>query len=150
MSTRARIGIQLEDGTIRSIYCHHDGYKEGVGETLKKFYNTPEKVKGLMDLGDISSLGETYDMKMSKTDWHRFDLPKDLYEKFAESFGDGKYTVTYKDRGEKGVTARIDRSFVEFEDNIGKCGEEFTYLYTTDFNGVYHWEVAETPYFKEF
>lgn len=117
MSTRARIGIQLESGTIRSVYCHHDGYLDGVGETLKKHYNKPELVRKLVNLGDFSSLRET----IEETEKTCYDEPY-----------------------------RTDKTFVEFEDNIGRCGEEFTYLYTTEFSGVYHWEVAETPYFKEF
>lgn len=58
MSTNCRIGIENKDGTITSIYCHHDGYMEGgVGERLVVHYTDEAKVKKLMELGDISSLG---------------------------------------------------------------------------------------------
>ena len=40
MSTRCRIGIENKNGTITSIYCHHDGYLEGVGEILVNHYKT--------------------------------------------------------------------------------------------------------------
>ena len=57
MSTRARIGILNKDGTVESIYCHHDGYLiGGVGEMLYMHYNTEEKVRELMKLGDMSAL----------------------------------------------------------------------------------------------
>lgn len=57
MSTRCRIGILNKDGTVESIYCHHDGYLiGGVGEMLYMHYNTEEKVRELMKLGDMSSL----------------------------------------------------------------------------------------------
>jgi hypothetical protein len=56
MSTRSRIGIQNADGTIRSIYCHFDGYFDGVGGTLLDSYTDPAKVEALIALGDLSSL----------------------------------------------------------------------------------------------
>lgn len=30
MSTRSRIGIEMPDGKIKSIYCHWDGERNGV------------------------------------------------------------------------------------------------------------------------
>ena len=59
MSTRSLIAIENLDGTCRSIYCHHDGYPDGVGYVLREFYNTPEAIEALQELGDLSSLGET-------------------------------------------------------------------------------------------
>ena len=49
MSTRCRIGIENKDGTITSIYCHHDGYLEGVGEILVNHYKNEEKIRKLME-----------------------------------------------------------------------------------------------------
>lgn len=31
MSTHVAIGIRLNDGRIKAIYCHFDGYPAGVG-----------------------------------------------------------------------------------------------------------------------
>ena len=59
MSTRSRIGIKENDGTIRSVYCHFDGYPGGVGRKLVNYYDDPDLASELIDLGDISSLGET-------------------------------------------------------------------------------------------
>ena len=59
METRCRIGLKLNDGTVKSIYCHHDGYFEGVGRTLRSDYTDHDKVEALINLGSISSLGET-------------------------------------------------------------------------------------------
>jgi hypothetical protein len=56
MSTRSRIAIENQDGSVTSIYCHFDGYPEGVGETLVVHYTDPEKVKELIALGDLSYL----------------------------------------------------------------------------------------------
>lgn len=57
MATRSKIAMEMEDGTVRSIYCHWDGYPEHVGKILMEFYSNPDKVKDLIELGSISSLG---------------------------------------------------------------------------------------------
>ena len=54
MATRSRIAIENTDGTVTSIYCHWDGYPEGLGDTLLGHYTDPEKVKALIALGSIS------------------------------------------------------------------------------------------------
>jgi hypothetical protein len=56
MATRSLIGIKLGD-YIKTIYCHWDGYPEGVGQTLVDHYSTPAAITELMELGDVSSLG---------------------------------------------------------------------------------------------
>jgi hypothetical protein len=56
MSTRCYIGIENKDKTVSAIYCHHDGYPNGVGEMLKKHYWFEDSVKKLVALGGISSL----------------------------------------------------------------------------------------------
>ena len=58
MATRSLIGIKMSD-VVKTIYCHWDGYPSGVGQTLVNNYNTPEIVDELIELGDLSSLGET-------------------------------------------------------------------------------------------
>jgi len=34
MATRSNIAIENQDGTVSAIYCHFDGYIDGVGEIL--------------------------------------------------------------------------------------------------------------------
>ena len=58
MATRSRIAIENQDGTVQSIYCHWDGYVSGVGKTLFNHYDR-EKLKSLIELGDISVLKES-------------------------------------------------------------------------------------------
>ena len=55
MGTRSRIGIQLSDDSILSVYHHWDGYPEWLGRILKTHYNTKEKVSELIDGGDMST-----------------------------------------------------------------------------------------------
>ena len=59
MATRSTIAIQEKDLTIRAIYCHWDGYPEGVGATLAEHYNSTEKAEALIKLGGFSALYET-------------------------------------------------------------------------------------------
>lgn len=68
MATRSNIGILETDGSVNYIYCHWDGYPEGVGKTLTENYTTTEMVEALLSLGDISTLGEDLDLTVA---YHR-------------------------------------------------------------------------------
>ena len=56
MGTRSRIGIQLADDSILSIYCHYDGYPEFNGVKLVENFNSRDAATELIDGGDMSSL----------------------------------------------------------------------------------------------
>ena len=55
MATRSRIGIELKNGSVLSVYHHWDGYPEWLGRILTTHYNTKDKVTELIDGGDMSS-----------------------------------------------------------------------------------------------
>jgi hypothetical protein len=55
MATRARIGLELADGSILSAYHHWDGYESWLGRILKTHYNSKELAAELIDGGDMSS-----------------------------------------------------------------------------------------------
>lgn len=57
MSTRCYIG-KYDGNNIKAIYCHHDGYPNGVGQMLKEHYTSDNKIDELISLGAITSLGE--------------------------------------------------------------------------------------------
>lgn len=116
MSTRCRIAIVQDDGRVKSVYCHHDGYVEGVGKVLQKHYTNPDTINKLVELGDFSSLHETVEL-----------TKPEVYDQ-----NDNAY--------------RIDDSYDEFMSKLGKCGEEYTYIFNTDWSGCYVWEYIETPY----
>ena len=106
MATRSRIGLQLADGAILSVYHHWDGYPEWLGVMLKKNYNTREKIAELLDGGDISCLA-------SDTDWDRKECePHVLY---------------YNARGEN-TAPRLDANV----DDYFEAGEEYAYIFTLD------------------
>jgi len=54
MATRARIGLELADGSILSAYHHWDGYEAWLGRILKTHYNSKELAAELIDGGDMS------------------------------------------------------------------------------------------------
>jgi hypothetical protein len=110
MATRSRIGLQLKDGNILSVYHHWDGYPEWLGVTLKSKFNTFEKVAELIDGGDMSSCD-------SNDDW---DL-KELGE---------TRPLYYNERGEK-TEPRLDLNFDDYVNNAN-ASEEFVYVFTED------------------
>jgi hypothetical protein len=76
MSTRSRIAIENQNGSVTSIYCHFDGYVSGVGRILKEYYTTQAKVEALIELGDISAL----EMTPSSTIAYCRDRNEDLHK----------------------------------------------------------------------
>ena len=59
MATRSLIGINLNNGITKIIYCHWDGYPEHNGQLLVNEYTSPSAVFDLLELGDLSTLGTT-------------------------------------------------------------------------------------------
>jgi hypothetical protein len=55
MSTNARIIVKT-GSVFKSSYVHYDG--DRILPVLRKYYNTPEKAQELIELGNLSSLGE--------------------------------------------------------------------------------------------
>lgn len=54
MSTRSRIAIQSKNGKYKSVYHHYDGYPEGVGVSLCKYFPNYASAVELVSGGDIS------------------------------------------------------------------------------------------------
>lgn len=105
MATRSRIGLEQEDSTIKSIYCHFDGYPEGVGKILKQYYQNRGKVEELMELGDISKLGVW--VRPLPNESHSFESPaKDV-------------TVAYyRDRNEPLSKPYYNKSIQNFKEEL--------------------------------
>ena len=74
MSTRCRIGICNEDGTIQSIYHHFDGYPEHMVPLLTTYYKDEDIVRELMALGSCSHLEKKL---KPETDEHSFHEPEE-------------------------------------------------------------------------
>ena len=119
MSTRSRIGLKLEDGTIKHSYCHFDGYPHGVGHTLVEHYSDIEKVKELLSFGDMSFLAP----KVTPDGIHNFNTPeKDV-------------TVFYgRDRAETDVDSATTSMDEYFSVKYSSC-IDYQYL----FSGGHWW-----------
>ena len=139
MATRSRIGLVLDDGTVKSVYCHWDGYPEHHKPLLERYYDTPEKIEALLDLGDISVLGTHYNKELSQKDWTRFE--NKLTEEEAKEIE--SCTVVYNDRGED-TKARIDKDLDSFLNGC-KAGEEFIYVFKKNWDGIQEWFYCEAP-----
>jgi len=75
MSTRSYIGLRINKKDISFVYCHSDGFiNKGVGQMLCEHYQDRKKVKELISLGDISSLGKN--INPSKDSNHSFYTPE--------------------------------------------------------------------------
>jgi hypothetical protein len=106
MATRSRIGLELADGSVLSIYCHYDGYPEFNGVKLVENFNSYSAAAELIDGGDISAL-------WTNAGWNNETLP---------STG----PLYYSQRGEN-RPPRLDADLCEYllPDN----SEEFAYVF---------------------
>jgi hypothetical protein len=120
MGTRSRIGIVNSDGSIESIYCHWDGYLDHNGMILLDHYTDEAKIRELMKLGNISTLGKIVGKK------HPFDLDHlpngyDIWKKrwghMCNAYG--------RDRGEDDNASILCKNLEEFND----LSEEYNYLW---------------------
>ena len=93
MSTRCLIGRKIKDNKVEYIYCHHDGYLDGVGEILKTHYTNDSVIDKLMALGDLSALGEIADSNPNQ-----FNYLGNI---------DYKLCAAYRDNGEEDVDSTI-------------------------------------------
>ena len=72
MATRSRIGIQLKDNSVLSVYHHWDGYPEWLGRILTTHYNSRDKVAELIDGGDMSSCWNDTVWGEDRTDGNKY------------------------------------------------------------------------------
>lgn len=126
MSTNSLIGIKTENGEIRSVYCHNDGYPSWNGTMLLQHYNTPEKVDALIDLGSISSLNPKLapEQELAVPIHDNYSSPTTpTRHSFATPHPD--VTLAYhRDRGEK-----LDIAVYSSEDSFYRSEKYILYYY---------------------
>ena len=112
MGTRSTIALEYADGTVDQIYCHWDGYLNHNGTILQEHYQDPAIVQRMMELGDMSSLGEAIGDK--------------------HDFNDRSNDCTFygRDRGEDGTEANSFASYKDYRANAQR--EEYNYILRTD------------------
>ena len=142
MGTRSRIGIELKDRSVVSVYCHWDGYLEGNGRTLVKHYQNRDDVKALIDGGGMSSL-------RTRQTWESGSMLRDekgeyLYDQDGNIRLENDRDPQPLYHSERGESVDVMHStFDEFcRDN---CGEEYAYLF--DLNG--NWKAYKIGWKQE-
>ena len=120
MGTRSRIGV-MHGNKVKSIYCHWDGYLEGVGATLLKHYDSA-KANHLVALGDMSSLQADIGEK------HAFSKHDKVTGIEHREHNDEWCTFYGRDRGEKDTEFKVATTFDKFLEQCDLCGAEYYYI----------------------
>ena len=107
MATRSRIGIELKNGSILSVYHHWDGMPSWLGRILKTHYNSKELAAELIDGGDMSSCW---------TD-----------DRWDDSAVKGVYGPQYYSQRGDDCPPRLDADLCEYL--LPANGEEYHYLF---------------------
>lgn len=131
MGTRSNIGIQNLDGSYDIIYCHWDGYPEHNGKLLYEHYQDIKKIRELIALGDLSSLGANIGKK------HDFD-------KRVE----GWCTFYARDRGETNVEAQHYATYDDLCKMLEEAWTEWVYLYRMEDGKWYYTNNPSPTWFK--
>jgi len=79
MATRARLGYVLSDDSIVSVYHHWDGYPEWLGVILNEHYSEDEKVRELIDGGNMSSCYSDNEYDYEKQEFVKVDPAPSYY-----------------------------------------------------------------------
>ena len=107
MSTRSLIGILYPNNEYKYIYCHLDGYPQGVGATLVESYISREKINNLIDMGDIPDLEDRLEKitpyKYTQTKIAKLDMIPNMGEEYI-----------YLWDGDKWICKEVDRFDVSF------------------------------------
>lgn len=119
MATRSTIAVELDDGVIKQVYCHWDGYLTNNGRILLENYTDPIVAEELVTLGSISSLRET------AGEQHSFD------ERYDATDARSKWTTFYgRDRGEEDTGYHMFKNFADYAANHQY--EEYEYILRND------------------
>lgn len=113
MSTHSRIACQHPDGSIKSIYCHYDGYPSHNGKLLIEYWNNHEKAEALMSLGNLVMLGKTLGERLDHE-----KIEADLRSNACKAYG--------RDKEKNGQDAISHPNI----DKLIQCYETYVYLYT--------------------
>lgn len=117
MSTRGRIGLQLDANNIESIYMHYASFLGWAGKILLEHYTYRNEVEALIGLGDLSSLQQS--LYPDSTQPHHMDKPQQGVCRFYN-----------RDRApgaaDSQVFGSVTHNFYEWPDT----SQEYEYLYT--------------------
>lgn len=135
MATRSAIGFMRNDGTVRAVYAHWDGYLSHVGKILIENYDLLG-VDDLCDLGDISSLGETiedtvfYGRDRNEDDVEAHEFASE--QEFVDWYDDSEFFYLIKD--DKWYVSEHCAEFLPLEDRLKATKVEYTKYVRNDFD----------------
>jgi len=130
MGTRSRIGYELPDHSVISVYCHWDGYVEHNGRILVEHYQNRDDVMELIDGGSMSSLRTTHLWVTAAVRDEDGNIVEDENGNWIYSPTRDPQPLYHTERGEE---LNVDHtSFDEFVSG-NLCGEDYAYLF--DLNG---------------
>lgn len=132
MPTRSIIGIINDDSSIDAIYCHFDGHPSHHAPLLLNYYNEPNKVRALIDLGAISVLAKNISPSGNT---HSFD-----------SCEPDTVLAYHRDRGEEWEPNRPAHyaNLDDFRNTVG--WEDYFYLFNTAANEWLYTNCFKIPF----
>ena len=143
MSTRAMIGYLNKDtNKVTGIYSHWDGYPDGVGYNLMKFYGNPQRVLHLIDAGDVSAIdwdtghANHYAFRSTWVSWNGIDKKYD--NEWDRGGQDEKWEDVKPRLYSKGMEQYLDEALT------GKSMIEYAYLFDTTLNP--RWRCFKSEY----
>ena len=115
MGTRSAIIVKVSDKLYKGIYCHWDGYPDGVGKTLKENFNSEEQALAIIALGDCSKICNC--VRVNPIGEHSYKTPEE-----------GTIVAYHRDRGEE-FNQYKGSTWKEVADQIDN---EFAYVWEKD------------------
>ena len=116
MGTRSAIGYKTQEGKIRAVYSHYDGYVVGAGRILQENYQAAYKICRLIEQGDMSYMAP--EPMPTAGSGHSFETPEE-----------GVVIYYGRDRGETGCETKEFETVAEFVDYFDGRGCEYFYLF---------------------
>ena len=131
MSTRAMIGYLSPKGKVTGIYSHWDGYPDGVGYNLMKFYGNPRRVLHLIEGGDVSAIdwdtghANHYAFRSRWVSWNTID------KKYDNEWDRGGLDEKWED-----VKPRLYKDLLQYLDESLTGKSMIAYAYLFDYSGA--------------
>lgn len=83
MATRSRIAVEVNEGNVISVYCHWDGYPEGVGKQLLDIF--PDGTDSAL-VEEFINEGDRSTVEISYKAWRGEECPPVSHEGVAHFF----------------------------------------------------------------
>ena len=134
MATRSLIGIKIGK-RVEFVYCHWDGYLANNGRTLFRFYQNKDKIKALISVGDMSSLG----IDLCKQDLFNSDRNTNISWETTISWMKSGNRCSYYNRDfgrDEDTGLKTLPSVNKYKQAQAKWGCEYQYLYQ---NGAWYY-----------